>query len=130
MDGHATSDDCGYKYRRMSGDAAASIRAEVLGSDVPNGYTTVAQADRIGATLGIRPGRRLLDLGGGRGWPGRRIAERTGCALVLADLPLEVLRAAEPLSAGSVVGRVCADGSVLPFRDASFAAVSHTDVLC
>jgi ubiquinone/menaquinone biosynthesis C-methylase UbiE len=130
--GAATSESCAYKYLRLSSDAAKEVRATVLGSAVANGYTTVNQADRLGKLLRVRPGSRLLDVGSGRGWPGGRIAERTGCDVVSADLPLLALRDARIHGARSegASAVVCADGRGLPFRDACFDATSHADVLC
>jgi len=128
-----TQESFAYKYRRLGTPAAQGVRVAVLGSDLPNGYTSVAQADRIAQLLLLAPGDSLLDLGSGRGWPGARVAEKTGCRLVVTDLPLTALRkAAARLSAlGSPgYGVVCADGLHLPFRDSCFDAASHTDVLC
>ena len=131
-----TVDSFAYKYGRLTTDAAESVRSRVLGSPVPNGYTTVAQADRIAEALGVGPGDVLLDVGSGRGWPGARIAARSGCAAVVTDLPLNALRQVR-LRAPSTDRRsqgtptaVCADGAHLPFRDACFDAVTHSDVLC
>jgi len=125
----ATSESFAYKYARLSSNAARGVRVAVLGSASANGYTNVSQADRMGELLELAPGKRLLDLGSGRGWPGARIAERTGCDLVVSDLPLLALRdAAAPEGGASSV--VCADGRLLPFRDACFDAASHADVLC
>lgn len=128
----ATSESYAYKYARLSSDAAKEVRAAVLGSAVANGYTTVAQADRLAGLLRLGPGMRLLDLGSGRGWPGARIAERTGCDLVSTDLPLLALRDArvEVAQSEGASAVVCADGRLLPFRDACFDAASHADVLC
>lgn len=128
----ATSESFAYKYERLSSEAARRVRVAVLGSAQANGYTTVTQADRIADLLRLGPGGRLLDLGSGRGWPGARIAERTGCDHILSDLPLLALRdARDPKEeAGGRRAVVCADGRLLPFRDACFDAASHTDVLC
>jgi hypothetical protein len=38
--------------------------------------------------LGLGPGRRLLDVGAGYGWPGRYLARETRCTVILTDLPL------------------------------------------
>jgi hypothetical protein len=60
-----------------------------------------AQADTLASGLGLSAGDRLLDLGTGRGWPGLYLAARTGCRVVLADLPLDGLRVAA-VHAGSL----------------------------
>lgn len=129
----ATTESFAYKYRRLTTAPAAGVRVRALGSAAPNGYTTAAQADRIAAALDLRAGSTLLDLGSGRGWPGVHIASATGCTPVATDLPLDALReAGEAFRAldpprGSATA---ADGTRLPFRDRSFDAACHTDVLC
>src|SRR5439155_12966631 len=66
--------------------------------------------------------------------PGLYLAELTGCDVVVVDLPLAGLRLAlERAAADSLAQRcevVAADGVALPFKDASFDALSHSDVLC
>ena len=123
------------RYRNTPSLLARQIEQRVIGGDWgANGYTTMAQADALAGGLGLSAGERLLDLGTGRGWPGLYLAARTGCRVVLADLPLEGLRvaadraAAEGLAART--GVVVAAASGLPFRAGSFDAVIHTDVLC
>jgi SAM-dependent methyltransferase len=123
------------RYGMTSSPAACRIEQRVIGGDWgANGYTTMAQADALARGLGLSAGDRLLDLGTGRGWPGLYLAARTGCRVVLTDLPLEGLRvaagraAAEGLVARSSVVASAASG--LPFRAGSFDAVIHTDVLC
>jgi cyclopropane fatty-acyl-phospholipid synthase-like methyltransferase len=107
----------------------------VIGGDWgANGYTTMAQADLLGDTLGLASGVRLLDLGAGRGWPGLYLAVRSGCDLVLSDVPFEGLRLALARAAAERAnGRAAAVASsarALPFRPGTFDAVVHTDVLC
>jgi 2-polyprenyl-3-methyl-5-hydroxy-6-metoxy-1,4-benzoquinol methylase len=123
------------RYRNPPSLLAGQIERRVIGGDWgANGYTTIAQADSLAQQLGLAAGDRLLDLGTGRGWPGLYLAARTGCAVVLTDLPLEGLRvaanraAAEGLTART--GVVAAAASGLPFRAGSFDVVIHTDVLC
>lgn len=88
----------------------------------------------MAALLGLRPGARLLDIGAGAGWPGLYIAQETGCDVMLVDLPLTGLQVASQRAAKDRISDRCgiavADGSRLPFRDGSFDAVSHSDVLC
>jgi predicted O-methyltransferase YrrM len=126
-------------FERRYGIAAAPVTLEVerrvIGGDWgANGYTTMAQADTLASGLGLSEADRLLDLGTGRGWPGLYLAARTGCRVVLTDLPLEGLRlaanraAAEGLAARASV--VVSAASGLPFRAGSFDVILHTDVLC
>ena len=111
---------------------ACQIEQQVIGGDWgANGYTTMDQADTLAHELHLSATDRLLDLGTGRGWPGLYLATRTGCQVVLTDLPLEGLRVAanrEGLAARTAV--VAAAASALPFQAGSFDAVIHTDVLC
>jgi hypothetical protein len=79
------------RYGIAAAWVAREIERRVIGGDWgANGYTTMAQPDQLAAGLGLSAGDRLLDLGTGRGWPGLYLAARTGCRVVLADLPLEV----------------------------------------
>lgn len=98
------------------------------------GYTTGDEAYRMAVLLGLRPSVRLLDVGAGSGWPGLYFAKETGCDVTLVDLPFAEIGAAhqradrDRLSERSRVA--VADGASLPFRDGSFDAVSHSEVLC
>lgn len=129
----ATIHDFEEKYATLRSAVARSIRVESLGSEIPHGYTTVGLADRLGDLLGLRPGELLLGLGSGRGWPGDRVAERSGARFIASDIPLSALRTAA--ARWGEEGRddcssVCADGRILPFRDRTFGGVTHADVLC
>ena len=111
------------------------IEQAVIGSDWgANGYTTMRQADHIGAALRLGPGVRLLDLGAGRGWPGLYLAVRTGCPVVLTDVPFEGLRQAKDRAAGGGPHRTGDGGRVQrPSPAVSGRHVRrsvHTDVLC
>jgi SAM-dependent methyltransferase len=115
--------------------AMRDLELSVYGCDYGgNGGTTRLEADRIAQLLELRPGARLLDVGAGSGWPGLYLAQRTGCDVVMVDLPLAALRIArERAAADNLVERceaVAADGAALPFRDASFDALNHSEVLC
>jgi SAM-dependent methyltransferase len=107
----------------------------VLGCDYGGtSWTTRRQAAEIVDRLGLRPGIRLLDVGSGAGWPGLFLAARGSCDVVLVDLPLIALREARKRArSDGLDGRVetvAASGVGLPFRDASFEAIGHSDVLC
>jgi SAM-dependent methyltransferase len=111
------------------------LERSVYGCDYGgNGGTTRLEAERIAQLLELRPGARLLDVGAGSGWPGLYLAQLTGCEVVLVDIPLAALRIAhERAAADNLAGRcgvVVADGAALPFRDASFDALNHSEVLC
>ena len=88
----------------------------------------------MAALLDLRPGRLLLDVGAGAGWPGLYFVEETGCDAVLVDLPGSGLQTANAKAqrnrAGDHIRVAVADGSNLPFRDGSFDAVSHCEALC
>ena len=123
------------RYRNTPSLVVCQIEQRVIGGDWgANGYTTMAQADTLARGLGLSAGDRLLDLGTGRGWPGLYLAARTGCRVVLTDLPLEGLRVAADRAAeeglAARTGVVASAASGLPFRAGSFDAVIHTDVLC
>ncbi len=97
-------------------------------------WTTRREADRVGALLALAPGKRLLDVGSGAGWPGLYLARESGCDLTLLDMPINGLRiaasrAAEDRAEGTFAA-VAGDGTAPPFADDSFDAISHSDVLC
>jgi ubiquinone/menaquinone biosynthesis C-methylase UbiE len=98
------------------------------------GYTTRDEARQMATLLGLQPGIRLLEVGAGAGWPGLFFAKETGCDTVLVDLPLVGLRTATERAMKDRISDRCraavADGSRMPFRDGSFDAVSHSEVLC
>jgi 2-polyprenyl-3-methyl-5-hydroxy-6-metoxy-1,4-benzoquinol methylase len=123
------------RYGISAAPLLGEIERRVIGGDWgANGYTTMAQADKLTSGLGLSETDRLLDLGTGRGWPGLYLAVRSGCRVVLADLPLEGLHAAAARAqAEGLADRaamVVAGASGLPFQPGSFDAIIHTDVLC
>jgi 2-polyprenyl-3-methyl-5-hydroxy-6-metoxy-1,4-benzoquinol methylase len=123
------------RYGERRGEAGAAIEREVIGVNVGlNGYTTVAQAERLARELRLRAGMRLLDLGAGNGWPGLHLAGTTGCHVVLADLPRPALVKASTRARRERLARrsnaVQATATSLPFAPESFDAIVHTDVMC
>jgi SAM-dependent methyltransferase len=143
MEDRGGSETCGEDCCRafaesyeVSGLAAMrEIERSVLGCDYGGtSWTTRQQAEQIVERLRLRPGIRLLEVGSGAGWPGLFLAERSGCNVVLVDLPLNALgRARQRARSDGLDGRVgtlAASGVALPFREASFEAIGHSDVLC
>jgi hypothetical protein len=123
------------RYGEDRTEVVLRIERAVIGGDWgANGYTTMAQADLLGDSLGLAPGMLLLDLGAGRGWPGLYLAVRLGCDVVLSDVPFEGLRLAlaraDTERAGGRATAVASSARALPFRPGTFDAVVHTDVLC
>ena len=115
--------------------AMRDLERSVLGCDYGGtSWTTRLEAVRIAGLLGLRRGVQLLDVGAGAGWPGLYFAQVSGCDLVLADLPFVGVQIALGRAAADGFaercGAVVADGAALPFREGSFDALSHSDVLC
>jgi sarcosine/dimethylglycine N-methyltransferase len=88
----------------------------------------------MAAALGLSATDRFLDIGAGSGWPGLFMASRTGSRSVLLDLPLNALQKARRRAVrdgmDARIEVIAASGAALPFADASFDAISHSDVLC
>jgi methylase of polypeptide subunit release factors len=123
------------RYATPATDVAKQIEASVIGAAWgANGYTTLDQAEELARRLALRSGRRLLDVGTGRGWPGVYFASRYACDVVGTDMPFDALVAAAGRAATEHFdGRfaaVAAAGMHQPFRPGSFDAIVHTDVLC
>ena len=134
-DGQTPAEYFGEQYRRRQSPVMRKIERVVCGCDYGGtSWTSRAEAEAIGRLLGLRPGKRLLELGAGSGWPGLFFARTTGCAVTLVDIPLEAIRIAAERARYEQLDHVCsftlADGASLPFSDNSFDAVSHSDVLC
>jgi ubiquinone/menaquinone biosynthesis C-methylase UbiE len=122
-------------YSHGQADFMLEIERSVCGCDYGGtSWTTKAEADGVVERLNLAPGRRLLDIGSGSGWPGLYLAKRIGCDVTLTDLPFAGLRIArnraqtDQLASGCQV--LSADGAALPFRDGLFDAIFHSDVLC
>ena len=122
-------------YAQSQCPVMLSVERRVCGCDYGgNGLTTRDEARQMAMLLGLQPGARLLDVGAGAGWPGLYISKETGCDAMLVDLPLSGLRVAADRAVKDRISDRCrvtvADGSQMPFRDQSFDAVGHSDVLC
>jgi SAM-dependent methyltransferase len=117
------------RYRNTPSRLTRQIEQRVIGGDWgANGFTTMDQADTLARELHLSAADRLLDVGSGRGWPGLYLAARTGCRIVLTDLPLEGLRVAANRAAREGLlartGVVAAAASGLPFRAAASTSSS------
>jgi SAM-dependent methyltransferase len=134
MDEREALADFAARYMAPSTDAVQEIERRVIGAVWgANGFTTLAQADLIADRLDLTPENRLMDVGTGRGWPGLYLARRTGCEIVLSDLPVEGLQHAlgrAEAESLSLLGAVVASARNLPFGKDSVDAIVHTDVLC
>lgn len=121
------------RYGRARVNADRAVERAAIGANVgANGYTTIAQADRLAHLLELRPGVRLLDIGCGQGYPGLYLSRVSGCSVVCSDLPLASLRAGVQRAARlrRRAAFVAASALHLPFPARSFDAIVHADVLC
>lgn len=115
--------------------AMREIELAVLGCDYGGtSWTTRTQAEQFVGLLRLGPGMSLLEIGAGAGWPGLYLASESGCDVTLLDLPVSALAMARQRARadgdGDRVSAVAASGDALPFLDASFDAIEHSDVLC
>ncbi len=123
------------RYGAGQNQATVALEREVIGGDYgANSYTTREQADVLLDHLDLMRGQRLLDIGAGRGWPGLYLSKRSGCRVVLTDLPVVALNEAGRRARKDRVHKrsegIVAGGANLPFRPRSFDAIVHSDVLC
>lgn len=122
-------------YERTRAPVMRLIEKSVCGCDYGgNSWTNRDEADQIVKALALNPNLRVMDLGAGSGWPGLYIAQKTGCGMVLVDLPIAGLQLAmERAVEDGMDDRVWiarADGAALPFAAHSFDRISHSDLLC
>ncbi len=115
--------------------AMRDVERTVLGCDYGGtSWTTCDQAKQIAEMLGLQPGLHLLDIGAGSGWPGLFLADTSRCDVTLLDIPINALTKARQRARDdgidNRVNAIAASGAALPFRNASFSAISHSDVLC
>ena len=101
---------------------------------IGNSWTTRNEADVMIKHLRLMPSHDLLDIGAGAGWPGLYLAQQTGCAVTLLDLPETGLRLAqvraETDGMTSQLSTIQGDAADMPLPSESFTAISHSDVLC
>ncbi|MBT5138291.1 MAG: class I SAM-dependent methyltransferase [Acidimicrobiaceae bacterium] len=123
------------RYGLTGTTAEMATEFETLGSDYQaNGYTTMEQADRLRNELELQPGKVLVDLGSGCGWPGLYLAQSAGCAVISIDPVAEgcatanrrLIRDGLVSPSASIRG----DAESIPIRPASVDAVTHGDLLC
>ncbi len=121
------------RYRIVTDPAMIRAERSVIGGDYgASSYTTMEQADYLAQCLQLRPGRLLLDVGSGSGWPGNYLAASTGCNAVLSDPTLEGMAVAAQRSRSDRLATtsVVAYGDALPFRSEVFDAATSSDVFC
>jgi ubiquinone/menaquinone biosynthesis C-methylase UbiE len=122
------------RYSLGTSSALNAVEKKAIGAVVgANGYTTIAQAEKLLEALDLRQASWLLDVGAGKGWPGLYLSERSECHAVVTDIPRPAVSAArsrgEELGLAGRCHFALASGSALPFRNASFDAIVHTDTL-
>ena len=122
-------------YAQPQSESELRVEREVFGGCIgTDGYTTVEEANELLDGLALGHGERLLDLGSGRGWPGAYLAEKSGCDVVLTDVPVsaprEALLAARNRSLTGRFAAAAARGEAVPFKSQAFDAVVHSDVFC
>ena len=122
------------RYSSAGSHAARLVEQEALGHSVGvGGYTTVAQAEVLLEALTLHRDSCVVDVGAGRGWPGRHILSGSDCRLVSTDIPWEGLRDLHLEIESEVIDRhhvAAADGGALPFRTATIDAIVHADAFC
>jgi len=94
----------------------------------------MALTKHLGATLGLRPGLRVLDVASGKGTSAIALAREFGCAIVGVDLGPANVRDASAAAARAGLGErvrfARGDAERLPFDDASFDAVICECAFC
>ena len=124
----------GSYYEVASGEAVRELERAAVGTDWGgNGYTSVQQVDELIDVLALAPGVKYSDLGSGGGWPGLFVVSKSSCEAVLTDLTVTGMQAARARAVERSVPDVTfvvAPAERVPFADATFDAVSHSDLLC
>jgi SAM-dependent methyltransferase len=115
--------------------AMRKVEEAVLGCDYGGtSWTTRQQAIQMIESLDVGREQHLLDIGSGSGWPALFVADQSGCGVTLVDIPLNALgqarNRAEQDGLANRVSTIAASGAALPFGDATFDVITHSDVLC
>ena len=121
------------RYRIVTDPVMLRTERNVIGGDYgASSYTTMGQADELARCLDLVPGRTLLDVGSGSGWPGSYLVASTGCTAILTDPTLEGMAVATERSRrdGLNTTAVVATGTALPFKEGVFDASTSSDVFC
>lgn len=131
----ALTDRFDREYVRGQTETMRAIERAVCGCDYGGtSWTTRREAEQVRRLLKLRPGRHLLDVGAGSGWPAHYLARTSGCDVTLVDVPVEGIRIAAARAAAEPPEGFCraavGDGCALPMKARSFDAISHSDVLC
>jgi 2-polyprenyl-3-methyl-5-hydroxy-6-metoxy-1,4-benzoquinol methylase len=122
-------------YGNFQTDLYAHIRREAFGEDIgQNSWLTADEQDRFIQWLDLSPGKTVLDVACGAGGPALRIAAITGCAVVGIDAHEQAIQTASSLAAQRGLAeraefRAVDASAVLPFPDASFAAITCIDAI-
>ncbi len=92
------------RYQEGQADVIQRIERSIFGCAYgATSFTTRDEAENVGKMLALGPGKRLLEVGTGSGWPGLYLASITGCDVALIDLPFEGLRIAAARAASDRV---------------------------
>lgn len=123
------------RYRVANENIMREMERAVCGCDYGgSSWTTESEAQILASSLSLIPGKKLLEIGCGSGWPGLYIAHLTGCKATLTDISLEGLEVAKRRAKSDGLIKRCkfahVGGGDLPFEDVSFDAINHSDVLC
>ncbi|MFQ5565870.1 MAG: class I SAM-dependent methyltransferase [Paracoccaceae bacterium] len=131
----AKRDDFAAQYRRSTKAPIRQVDCAICGCDYGGtSWADRSEVDGIISALGLAPGISMIEIGAGAGWPSLYMARQSGCEVTLTDLPLDGLMIAAKRAAEDGIAEQCrmavADAAHLPFPDASFDAINHSDVLC
>ena len=121
------------RFRIVTNPAMLRAERAVIGADYgASSYTTLSRADHLAERLDLAPGKLLLDVGSGPGWPGSYLSKKTGCGVILTDPTEEGMTVAAERSRRDNLdaSQVVAEGSNLPFHDRVFDAATSSDVFC